>query len=89
MLNCSQIWSQVFTCLCLFMSVNVTFGDANFAVVGYMPEWRFGGIDWDSVCPFLTDLLLFSIEVDNDANFAALDRLPDDSHICATRRAGL
>ena len=60
-------------------------GKTDFAVVGYMPEWRFGGIDWDSICPFLTDLLLFSVEVDNEGNLVQLDRLPDDKQMANIR----
>ena len=47
-----------------------------FAVVGYLPEYRHEGRDWNATCASLTHLLLFSVEVDRDANLVALDRLP-------------
>lgn len=47
-----------------------------FAVVGYLPEYRHEGRDWNATCASLTHLLLFSVEVDREANLVALDRLP-------------
>ena len=46
-----------------------------FAVVGYLPEYRHEGRDWNATCASLTHLLLFSVEVDREANLVALDRL--------------
>lgn len=48
----------------------------NFVVAGYLPEWRFEQIDYNSISPFLTHLLLFSIEVDNNGDLCELNRLP-------------
>ena len=45
-----------------------------FAVVGYLPEWRYGGVDWEAISDHLTHLIFFSIEVDKQSSFAAMDR---------------
>eukprot|EP00727_Mastigamoeba_balamuthi_P008685 m51a1_g4439 putative chitinase (926) ;mRNA; r:105031-109724 len=50
-----------------------------FAVVGYVPEWRTAGLDWDGACAGATHLLLFSVEVAADSSLAALDRRAAES----------
>ncbi len=47
---------------------------SKFAVVGYLPEWRYNGLDWEAVSDHLTHLIFFSIEVDSQGSFAAMDR---------------
>jgi len=44
--------------------------------LGYLPEWRFEGANWDVIARTVTHLLLFSLEPQPDGNFGALDRLP-------------
>ena len=34
-----------------------------FNVVGYMPEWRHEGADFDRLCQHLTHLIFFSLEI--------------------------
>ncbi len=48
--------------------------EKKFAVVGYLPEWRYGGVDWEAISDHLTHLIFFSIEVDKEGSFAAMDR---------------
>ena len=59
---------------------------ANFAVVGYVPEWRFDGIPFDLISPRLTHLILFSIETDSNADLVELDRLPSQEKMAEIRR---
>lgn len=61
--------------------------DDGFAVVGYLPEWRFGGTDWDATCASLTHLLLFSMEVATDAKLTATDRFPSPDAMITLREA--
>ena len=49
---------------------------SKFAVVAYLPEWRYNGVDYDAICEHLTHLIFFSIEVDKQGSFAAMDRYP-------------
>eukprot|EP01105_Mastigella_eilhardi_P016678 TRINITY_DN3814_c0_g1_i1.p1 TRINITY_DN3814_c0_g1~~TRINITY_DN3814_c0_g1_i1.p1 ORF type:complete len:198 (+),score=38.82 TRINITY_DN3814_c0_g1_i1:58-651(+) len=49
---------------------------APFAVVGYLPEWRYAGFDWAGACSRNTHIILFSIECGDGGSLAALDRLP-------------
>ena len=46
----------------------------DFAVAGYLPEWRYlhGGTDWDAICEHLTHLIIFSIEVASNGSLAAV-----------------
>jgi hypothetical protein len=55
--------------------------NSKFAVVGYLPEWRYSGVDWEAISDHLTHLIFFSIEVDKQASFAAMDRFDDDQFI--------
>ena len=61
--------------------------DDAFVVVGYLPEWRFGGTDWDATCASLTHLLLFSMEVAKDAKLTATDRFPSPEAMVTLREA--
>lgn len=52
-----------------------------FAVAGYLPEWRYLQWSpeehlwrWDALSEHLTHLIIFSIEVGLDGEFAAMDR---------------
>ena len=47
-----------------------------FNTVGYMPEWRYEGADFDRLCQHLTHLILFSVEMTPKGDIIALDRLP-------------
>tara|TARA_B110000977_G_scaffold185875_1_gene251194 strand:- start:31547 stop:32644 length:1098 start_codon:yes stop_codon:yes gene_type:complete len=48
-----------------------------FKIVGYLPEYRFDGVDWNGTCAGVTHLLLFSLEPTVDGALGALDRFPD------------
>jgi len=47
------------------------------AVVGYIPEYRYGDIDWEGMSKRVTHAILFSLEVAPDGSIVALDRFPD------------
>lgn len=34
-----------------------------FAVLAYLPEWRYEGANWDTICQHVSHLILFSLEV--------------------------
>mgnify|MGYP006162824519 FL=1 len=48
------------------------------AVVGYLPEWRYEGANYDVIAAHVTHLLFFSLEVLPDGGIGATDRLPRD-----------
>lgn len=62
----------------LFLGVSATSAAAAkpFAVVGYLPEWRYEGANWDTLTTHLTHLILFSAEPGPDGSLWGLDRLP-------------
>ena len=47
-----------------------------FSTVGYMPEWRHEGADFDRLCQHLSHLIFFSAEMTPKGDIIALDRLP-------------
>ena len=48
----------------VFLSLNFLLQFTNgFNVVGYMPEWRHEGADFDRLCQHLTHLIFFSLEM--------------------------
>jgi GH18 family chitinase len=47
-----------------------------FAVVGYLPEWRYEGFNWDYNLRTITHLILFSLEPTADGRIVAIDRIP-------------
>lgn len=63
-----------------------------FAVVGYLPEWRYEGANYDDLARYLSHLLLFSLEPNPDGSLGGLDRFPGDDILRdareATRKAG-
>ena len=66
-------------------------GGANpdaFVVAGYLPEWRYEGTDWDATCAHVTHLILFSMEVTEDAKLTASDRFPH-AHLDAIKAASI
>ena len=50
--------------------------DSSFQIAAYLPEWRYEGANWATICATVTHLILFSIEVAPSGALAALDRLP-------------
>lgn len=59
-----------------------------FVVAGYLPEWRYEGADWDATCAHVTHLILFSMEVTEDAKLTASDRFPH-AHLDAIKAASM
>eukprot|EP00397_Hematodinium_sp_SG-2012_P054190 GEMP01065173.1.p1 GENE.GEMP01065173.1~~GEMP01065173.1.p1 ORF type:complete len:226 (+),score=34.16 GEMP01065173.1:23-679(+) len=49
--------------------------NSGFEVVGYLPEYRYGGFDWETV-KYYTVTIFFSLEVASNGRLTALDRLP-------------
>ena len=49
-----------------------------FAVIGYIPEYRQNNIDWKAISPHLTHAILFSLEVTASGEITALDRFPNE-----------
>ena len=47
-----------------------------FSVIGYVPEWRFDSVSFESIIPKVTHLILFSIETDDKGNLVEVNRLP-------------
>ena len=58
-----------------------------FDVVGYVPEWRFNGLDWEAAAKYTTHLILFSIEAGPDGSLAAMDRFPNADVLKIAREA--
>ena len=62
------------------------------AVAGYIPEYRYGGIDWKGMSKRVTHAILFSLEVSREGKIVALDRFPDAKTYALareeTKRAG-
>jgi len=56
--------------------VAVAAQDSNFMVAAYLPEWRYEGANWVTICSTVTHLIFFSIEVTPKGALTALDRLP-------------
>jgi len=59
----------------------------DFAVAGYLPEWRFDGANWEVIAKHVTHLILFSLEPTPDGDVAALERLPRPALLKRARRA--
>ena len=55
--------------------------------VGYMPEWRHEGADFDRLCSHLTHLIFFSLEMTPRGDIIALDRLPRPELMAEARAA--
>lgn len=60
----------------------------DFAVVGYLPEYRLNGFNYSAAFNTgLTHLIFFSIEVHGNGNLKALDRIPDKYKLQQAREA--
>jgi len=58
-----------------------------FSTVGYLPEWRHEGADFDRLSQHLTHLILFSVEMTPAGSILALDRLPRQELLAEARKA--
>ena len=38
-------------------------GEDDFAVLAYLPEWRYEGANWDTICQHVSHLIVFSLEI--------------------------
>jgi len=59
----------------------------SFSTVGYMPEWRYEGADFDRLCKHLTHLIFFSLEMTPKGDIIAMDRLPRPELLSEARGA--
>lgn len=50
--------------------------DQKFAVVAYLPEWRYGGANFEKMCSTVTHMIFFSIEPSPSGDIVGLDRFP-------------
>jgi len=66
---------KIFRFILLFLGLVVP-SVINFSTVGYMPEWRHEGADFDRICQHLTHLIFFSLEMTPKGDIISLDRLP-------------
>lgn len=48
----------------------------NFTVAAYLPEWRYEGANWVDMSRTVSQLILFSLEVQPTGRLSAYDRLP-------------
>ena len=60
---------------------------ADIAVVGYLPEWRYEGANYDVIAAHVTHLLFFSLEVLPNGGIGAIDRLPRADVLAAAHAA--
>ena len=56
-------------------------------MAAYLPEWRYEGANWVTICGTVTHLILFSIEVTPTGAPAALDRIPRPELMSEARAA--
>jgi len=66
--------------LTLFLML-VSYASGSFTSWGYLPEYRYGGVDFDAAMKHLTHLILFSLEVSPDGTLEALDRMPNQNQL--------
>lgn len=59
----------------------------SFAVVAYLPEWRFESANYDVICNYSTHLIFFSVEPDHKGGIVGLDRFPPPDVLIDARRA--
>jgi len=60
---------------------------SSFSVVSYLPEWRYEGANWDTICKYSTHVLLFSLEIGPGGQITALDRIPRAELMALARQA--
>ena len=76
----------------IFLGLAASSAAHNLTVAAYLPEWRYEGANWVDVSAVVTQLILFSLEVQPSGRLAAFDRLPRKELMTdartATRAAG-
>jgi len=73
--------------LALMMNFVMRSSARDFSLVGYLPEWRHEGADFDRLSSHLSHLILFSAEVTPKGDIAGLDRLPRPELMAEARKA--
>ena len=58
-----------------------------FAVAAYVPEYRYGGMNWTHAAAHTTHLIFFSLEISPTGFPSALDRLPSEAILPEIRAA--
>ena len=58
-----------------------------FAVIAYLPEWRFEGANFDTICQHVSHLIFFSLEPTETGGFSGLDRFPGPHILDAAHKA--
>ncbi|CAM9383266.1 unnamed protein product, partial [Ectocarpus fasciculatus] len=59
----------------------------SFAVVAYLPEWRYHSANYDNLCNYTTHLLFFSVEPNGEGDIVGMDRFPDPGVLMDARQA--
>jgi GH18 family chitinase len=59
----------------------------NLTVFGYLPEWRYEGANFDTICQHVTHLIFFSLEPTAAGGFSGLDRFPAAHILHAAHKA--
>ena len=73
--------------LLIAQAVSASARSEDVAVVGYLPEWRYEGANYDVIATHVSHLLFFSLEVLPDGGIGALDRLPSAAILAEARIA--
>jgi GH18 family chitinase len=60
---------------------------SNFSVIGYLPEWRYEGANFDTICSHVSHLIFFSVEPSSNGDIIGKDRLPRDHILKDAQRA--
>ena len=66
----------------LFSALGVKSLNNEFTVSAYLPELRFEGANFDTICSHVHDLIFFSLEPSSTGEIAGLDRFPA-AHVLA------
>jgi hypothetical protein len=59
-----------------------------FAVAAYLPEWRYGGANFEKICKTVTHLIFFSVEPTPNGDITGLDRFPPPDVLEDARNKG-
>ncbi|KAH3745857.1 Glycosyl hydrolases family 18 [Pelomyxa schiedti] len=73
--------------VCFVLGI-VSFSE-QFNVVGYVPEYRFGSIDWAAISRHLTHVVLFSVEPSATGSIEMTSRLPSSSSLSPLRNGNV
>ena len=59
-----------------FLLLALATAASEFSYVGYLPEWRYEGANWNTLTSHLSHLILFSAEPLSNGDLTGLDRFP-------------